>query len=136
MGAIPQSMNYHRLILILALMVLPSEAFSRDQSPRAEEFTRAKLRVLNGTADPVKLYWLKAGRERVLTSQIKGHGHADISTTVGHEFVVGSNGKHEVNSREICQDCVKASKPPCKTLFAHSRAPEACPCRWRWYRCW
>ncbi len=53
---------------------------------QAEE--RPRLQIINGSADPIEVYWLKSPTERVTNGRIPPGKGNTITTTLGHQFVV------------------------------------------------
>lgn len=58
---------------------------------------RPQLRILNGAAEPAQVFWCKDDRQRVGNGRIEIGGHRDITTALGHRFVVvGADSGREV----------------------------------------
>jgi len=57
----------------------------------------AILQVLNGSPQPVEVFWLKTPNDRILSGAISPGGQSFINTTIGHRFaVVGQNDGAEM----------------------------------------
>ena len=83
------------LRVVLASCCL-APAFARAQAPKAQA-PRPQLRILNGTSETAQVFWLKSARERVDNGSIEPGQHRDITTTLGHRFVVvGSQSRSEM----------------------------------------
>jgi len=64
-------------LLILLLLALP--AFAAD---------RPRLQILNGSAQPIDIFWLKTDTERVPNGSVAPGKDTLITTTIGHRFAV------------------------------------------------
>jgi len=70
-------------LVLLATVTWAEEAASR----------RPTLQVLNGTAEPCEVFWLKTESERIPNGTIPPGGDSVIQTTLGHRFVIcGKDG--------------------------------------------
>lgn len=68
--------------------------------------TRPQLRIFNGSLEPAQIFWLKNDAERMANGSIEPGGHRDITTTLGHRFVIiGAKSKTEafVTARVVVQ---------------------------------
>ena len=64
---------------------------------RAVESRRPVLQVINGSGQPIEVYWLKSDRERVSNGKIAPAKDSFIATTLGHRFaIVGPEDNSEV----------------------------------------
>ncbi|MBI3880849.1 MAG: zinc-dependent peptidase [Verrucomicrobia bacterium] len=62
----------------------------------AAESPRPKLQIINGSAQPVDIFWLKSDTERVPNGSLAPGKDTIITTTLGHRFaVVGRDDKSE-----------------------------------------
>ncbi|WP_367874341.1 hypothetical protein [Luteolibacter sp. Populi] len=62
----------------------------------ANETARPKLQILNGTTQPVDVFWMKSPTERVPNGSVEPGKDTILTTTLGHKFViVGREVKHE-----------------------------------------
>ncbi len=78
------------LLLILSVSLL---AFTEAEVHSAED---ARLRILNGSQQPVEVFWLKSDTERVSNGVIAPGKDKSINTTLGHSFaVVGKKDRKE-----------------------------------------
>lgn len=58
---------------------------------------RPQLQIINGTSEPIKVFWLKSDAERVSNGQVAPGASRVIGTTLGHRFaVVGDEGDEAV----------------------------------------
>ncbi len=63
------------------------------------ETPRPCLQVINGSSQPVDIFWLKSGAERVPNGSVAPGKDTVITTTLGHRFeIVGPVGKATVTS--------------------------------------
>ena len=54
----------------------------------AADVPRAKLQIINGTDQPVDVFWLKSDQERVPSGTIEPGEDTNITTTLGHRFAI------------------------------------------------
>ncbi|OYW22481.1 MAG: hypothetical protein B7Z55_04565, partial [Planctomycetales bacterium 12-60-4] len=76
------------------------------QGGSAQETPRPRLQILNGSDQPVDVYWLKSDTERTLTTSAESGDDAEITTTLGHRFVIVGRDDHvevPVTSRQLIQ---------------------------------
>lgn len=74
------------IVLLLALIVgVASELAAADQK---NDRPRPRLQILNGTAKPVDVFWLKTDAERVPNGTVQPNDDTIITTTLGHRFVI------------------------------------------------
>lgn len=57
-------------------------------SPAASAQARPQLQILNGSEQPVEIFWLKSETERIPNGLVEPGGNAIITTTIGHRFVI------------------------------------------------
>ena len=63
----------------------------------AEETPKPKLQIINGSKQPVDVFWLKSDTEREPAGSVRAGRDLTITTTIGHRFVlVGHEDKTEV----------------------------------------
>ena len=73
------------LILMVGALACAGTA---DEPPSAR---RPRLQIINGSSQPVDIFWLKSDTERVPTGSVAAGKDTVITTTLGHRFeVVGS----------------------------------------------
>ena len=70
----------HTLLLLLTII---AHAAADD---------RARLQILNGSAGPIDIFWLKSAAERVPNGSVKPGDDTIITTTLGHRFAVVARG--------------------------------------------
>ncbi|MGB0579433.1 MAG: hypothetical protein ACPGVU_07005 [Limisphaerales bacterium] len=80
----------HSVIQLIILHFVITAAHSANRSPRPQ------LQIINGSSQPVEVFWLKSERERVSNGTVKPGDNNIISTTLGHRFaVVGKRDQKE-----------------------------------------
>lgn len=63
----------------------------------AAEAPRPKLQIINGSAQPIDIFWLKSDQERISNGSVGPGESTIIITTLGHRFaIVGQQDKSEV----------------------------------------
>ncbi len=63
---------------------------------RADERSRPRLQIINGSQQPIDIYWLKSATERVSNGSVEPGRDRIITTTIGHQFaIVGREDKAE-----------------------------------------
>jgi hypothetical protein len=63
---------------------------------RAADAPRPKLQIINGSAQPVDIFWLKSAAERVPNGTVEPGKNTILTTTIGHRFaIVGRDDKTE-----------------------------------------
>ncbi len=73
---------------VLALTLLFARAFA------AEESSRPKLQIINGSDQTVDVFWLKSATERIENGSIKPGQDTVLTTTSGHRFeIVGRENR-------------------------------------------
>lgn len=73
---------------LLVLLLLGLQLFAAE---------RPRLQILNGSAQPIDIFWLKSDSERVPSGTLEPGKNTVITTTIGHRFaVVGRDDKTEV----------------------------------------
>lgn len=76
--------------IALFLCLVGSNAFSQQPSARPQ------LQFINGSRQPIEIFWLKSKRERVSNGTVKPGDNTVITTTIGHRFaVVGKKDQTE-----------------------------------------
>lgn len=79
----------------IALLTLAAVAVAGAAEAPARA-SRPRLQILNGSNQPVDIYWLKSDTERVLNGSAEPGADNIVTTTIGHRFaVVGRNDKSE-----------------------------------------
>ncbi len=96
------------LLPALALAVLQISTGGRASATDASgvEPARPRLQILNGSAQPLDVFWLKSGTERVPHGSVAPGEDTIITTTLGHRFAVaekGSASEEVVTSRVSVQ---------------------------------
>jgi hypothetical protein len=81
---------------LLPRLIFLSAFFLSALCPAAEP-PRPKLQVINGSAQPVDIFWLKSATERVPNGSVAPGANTIITTAIGHRFaVVGREDKSEM----------------------------------------
>jgi len=63
-------------------------------TPEARSAERPQLQIINGTSEPIEVFWLKSDAERVSNGKVAPGGSRVITTTIGHRFaIVGDEGE-------------------------------------------
>jgi len=73
-------MKAARLLFILSLLL---QGLASGEEPR-----RARLQFINGSDQPIEIFWLKTAEERVFNGKVKPGRHTIINTFIGHRFEV------------------------------------------------
>ena len=97
-----------RLLLCLLLSICcfafqNNPAFCAD---KAAEVRQPRLQIINGSSQPIDVFWLKSDSERVPNGTVEAGQQTTITTTLGHRFaVVGRQDKTEaiVTSEVVIQ---------------------------------
>lgn len=77
-----RALAYFALALLLTAEMVASAAADEPAG------RRPLLTLINGSAQPVDVYWLKSDSERVPNGSIVAGGQVGIGTTIGHRFLV------------------------------------------------
>ncbi|MDX1948547.1 MAG: hypothetical protein SFU86_24385 [Pirellulaceae bacterium] len=79
------------------------EAPTKQAAEARDEARRPRLRVINGTASAVEIFWLKSPEERVPSGVLEPGKDTVITTTLGHRFAVvrRAGGAEEVVTSEV-----------------------------------
>lgn len=103
------------LILSVALLLgdavagtLQRDETSGKQKPtpkkksQPEGSRRPVLQIINGSRQPIEIYWLKSERERVFNGRVEAGKDTAITTTIGHRFtIVGQKDNSEVTVTSV-----------------------------------
>ena len=97
-----------RLLLWLLLSIC---GFAFQNNPafcdeKAAEVRQPRLQIINGSSQPIDVFWLKSDSERVPNGTVEAGQQTTITTTLGHRFaVVGRQDKTEaiVTSEVVIQ---------------------------------
>jgi hypothetical protein len=88
-------MKFTRLFLLqgvlsLGTIVLANAENEKKSSPASATpgSPRPQLQILNGSDQPVEVFWLKSETERVSNGKVAPAGKTIITTTLGHRFAV------------------------------------------------
>jgi hypothetical protein len=99
-------MKYNSLWLIIAVVLwifLPINGLPAVESPRP------KLQIINGSTQPIDIYWIKSAAERVLNGSLESGDDQVITTTIGHRFDIV--GRHDQATMTItCEVLVQAAR--------------------------
>ena len=69
---------------------------------RAAGSRRPVLQIINGSRQPIEVYWLKSARERVSNGRVAPGKETAITTTLGHRFsIVGQQDNAQVNVTSV-----------------------------------
>jgi len=78
-----------KTILALSIFALLCQVAAEVAAP---DHRRPRLQVINGSTEPVEVFWMKTPEERVSNGKIAPGKDRIISTTLGHKFVVVGAG--------------------------------------------
>jgi hypothetical protein len=92
------SMAAKSLILLLIAFAGNFVTIQSVLAAEVEKRPRPRLQILNGTTQPVDIFWLKSESERLPNGTVKPHEDVIITTTLGHRFAVV---RHDDNSETI-----------------------------------
>jgi uncharacterized protein (DUF885 family) len=93
--------EFHDTILLggampLSLLEQRVDEWLQSKKPRQAE-RRPRLQILNGSSEPIDIFWLKNETERVPNGSVEPGQDTIITTTIGHRFaIVGHESKTEV----------------------------------------
>ncbi len=88
----PPSLHAFALAALLTLVV----PLAADE-PAAPEPPRPRLQVINGSSQPLDIFWLRSDTERVPNGSIEPGRQTSLTTTLGHRFLlVGREDRAEV----------------------------------------
>jgi len=89
------------LPLLLLLLVASSEVATAEEPTKSETqkpgrkmhlevagFQRSVLQIINGSEQPIDVYWLKSVDERVSNLSVEPGKDSLITTTLGHRFAI------------------------------------------------
>ena len=90
-------------LLAVLLLVSVSALTSVIGAPAsAVESPRPKLQIINGSTQPIDIFWLKTDAERVANGSVAAGKDTVITTTLGHRFVVvGREDKTEITVTSV-----------------------------------
>src|SRR5260370_20427218 len=79
----------YRILLAFALSALVlASPVANSAEPPAKATPRPKLQIINGSRQPIEIFWLKTDAERVSDGIVPPGKDSTIATTLGHRFVV------------------------------------------------
>ncbi len=81
-------------ILLLALLLTWTAAPRLARPAEATEASRPVLQVINGSQQPIDIYWLKTDRELVPNGTVAPGNDTVITTTLGHRFKIAAEDDH------------------------------------------
>lgn len=83
--------------LAVLCTLLPAVAIpAHGAPPDSPEGRRPKLQIINGSSQPVDIFWLKSDTQRVPNGSVDPGKHTLITTTIGHRFlIVGREDKSQ-----------------------------------------
>lgn len=88
-------MRCFRFLAILSLSAIALASSAADRVAGIET-RRPKLQIINGSTQPIDVFWLKNDAERVPSGTVKVGNDLIINTTIGHRFaIVGGEDKSE-----------------------------------------
>ncbi len=86
-----------RAFVLSILIPLCARAADPPAETRPPEVLRTRLQIINGSRQPIEVFWLKSEAERVSNGLIASGKDSVITTTLGHRFaIVGREDGREV----------------------------------------
>jgi hypothetical protein len=77
-------------------------AFARPDEPASKDSLRPKLQIINGSDQPVDVFWLRRPGDRVPNGAVAPGNDMVIETTLGHRFVlVGRADRKEASTTSV-----------------------------------
>ncbi len=90
-------MNMKSHVVAFLILSLATVADSQVNEGQRVESPRPRLQVINGSTQPVDVFWLKSEQERVPNGSVEPGRNTIITTTIGHRFaIVGRECKTEI----------------------------------------
>ncbi|MFZ9838766.1 MAG: hypothetical protein ACO3JJ_09570 [Opitutaceae bacterium] len=90
-------MEFPRLVLVLLLGGFLTISPAAPGNPGPAD--RPRLQIINGSAQPVDIFWLKSETERVPNGSVAPGANVVITTTLGHRFALV--GRHAGTERIV-----------------------------------
>lgn len=82
-------------LLLPPILALPLTGTAAESDTKGT--TKPRLQVINGSAQPLDLFWLRTETERVSNGSVAPGDNTVIDTTLGHRFLlVGRNDRTEI----------------------------------------
>lgn len=120
----------YRLFFLVILLVPHFKLVGQEQD-RSDTKASAKLQVINGSKNPVRVFWLKTDDERVFNVEIKPGRDSIINTTIGHRFMIErsrpSVGDTPDASAEKSQSLQVTSLVPVQAIRIDESDPDGIP---------
>jgi hypothetical protein len=87
------------ILCAVAILVATSMMGCRDKVATAPKPIRPQFQILNGSNQPVDIFWLKSGTERVANGSIEPGKETVITPALGHRFeIVGRHDKATITT--------------------------------------
>jgi len=81
-------------LFLLACLLMSAGMAAKERRPR--------LQIINGSTQPIQIYWLKSDNDRVLNAVVAPGKDTIITTTLGHRFaVIGHENSETVVTSEM-----------------------------------
>ncbi len=111
------------IILIATVTLLASNAIAdtpqlkkpsnRQRPTGGIKSPRPKLQIINGSQQPLEVFWLKSEDERVFNGRVEPGRDSIITTTLGHRFsIVGVDDEFEVTTTSVVPVQALRFEPP------------------------
>lgn len=101
------------LVSLTASLAAIAEDPARESNFEVKGPQRSVLQVINGSKQPVEVYWLPSDDERVSNGRIEPGKQTVITTTLGHRFViVGQEDKSEITVTSVVRVQALRFDPP------------------------
>jgi hypothetical protein len=102
-------MKFTLSVVVFMILALTSVTGCRDSAATGPEPVRPQLQIINGSNQPVDIFWLKSDTERVANGSLEPGKDTVITSTLGHRFeIVGRNDKATITT--ACDLPVKATR--------------------------
>ena len=87
-------MKFILCAVAIMIVTLTSMTGCRNRVAAGPESVQPQLQIINGSSQPVDIFWLKSDTERVANGSIEPGNDNVITSTLGHRFeIVGRNDK-------------------------------------------
>lgn len=89
-------------LVSITLLGIPTLTADDAAANRPASAPRPVLQVINGSQQPIEIFWIKSGSERISKGEVKPGRQTFIQTTLGHRFaVIGQDDRFEVKLTSV-----------------------------------